>query len=262
MKIFDCFTFFNELELLELRLMTLYDTVDHFVLVEANKTHTGKPKDFIFDQNKDMFSDWMDKIIHIKLNNLPDYSPDNIWPAENYQRLAIEHGLTKAVNGDKIIVSDADEIANPVTVMKHLDTNNPVSLQQHLFYYHVNCLQNQKWTASVILTRGHYSTVQEERLTANRCKTPVVNGGWHYSFMGGVDRIKTKVENIAESHVIIDKIGDDQSIKDKINNQTDLWNRTEQSAQKRIVDIKQPGMAPECIDSFLDKYPDFYYGER
>jgi len=46
MKIFDCFLFFNELELLELRLMTLHDVVDYFVLVEANKTFTDKPKDF------------------------------------------------------------------------------------------------------------------------------------------------------------------------------------------------------------------------
>ena len=53
MKIFDCFKFFNELELLELRFMELYDTVDYFVLVEANKTHTGKPKNYVFEDNKE-----------------------------------------------------------------------------------------------------------------------------------------------------------------------------------------------------------------
>ena len=54
MKIFDCFIFFNELELLDLRLMVLNEYVDFFVLVEANKTHTGKKKEFIFEQNKDI----------------------------------------------------------------------------------------------------------------------------------------------------------------------------------------------------------------
>ena len=50
MKIFDCIKFFNEYEILDLRFMTLYDHVDHFVIVEANKTHTGKPKGFNFEE--------------------------------------------------------------------------------------------------------------------------------------------------------------------------------------------------------------------
>jgi len=74
MKLYDCFTFFNELELLDLRLMTLNDVVDFFVLVEANRTHTGAPKEFIFEKNKDMFAEYLDKIIYVKIEDLPIYA--------------------------------------------------------------------------------------------------------------------------------------------------------------------------------------------
>ncbi len=47
-KVYDCFTFYNEFELLELRLRALWDVVDYFVLVEADRTHTNKPKPFYF----------------------------------------------------------------------------------------------------------------------------------------------------------------------------------------------------------------------
>ena len=79
MKVFDCFKFFNELELLELRLMELYDVVDYFVLVEANKTHTGKEKKYLFEENKDkvylkahgyftQFENCLNEISKLKIN--------------------------------------------------------------------------------------------------------------------------------------------------------------------------------------------------
>ena len=68
-KIFDCFKFFNEIELLHLRLMELSPVVDYFVLVESNKTHTGNPKEFIFEKNKEIFTEYIsdDNIITHKI---------------------------------------------------------------------------------------------------------------------------------------------------------------------------------------------------
>ena len=112
-KIFDCFKLLNELEILELRLMELYDVVDYFVIVESNKTHTGKEKEFNFENNKDNFKDYIDKIIYVKVEDLPNYSVNNIWEAENFQRNCIMRGLDGVANlGDKIIISDLDEIPN------------------------------------------------------------------------------------------------------------------------------------------------------
>jgi len=261
MKIFDCFTFFNEVELLDLRLMVLNDYVDYFVVVEANKTHTGKSKDFIFEKHKDMFSDYINKIIYVKVEDLPDYSIDNIWQPENFQRNCIGRGLTSANLGDKIIVSDVDEIPNPEIFTQYLGTTNPIILAHKLFYYYVNCMQEQIWTGSYMTTVGYYTSLQklrEDALTILACES-IDNGGWHYSYMGGAEKIKLKVENIAESHVIIDKVGSVSDIYRKMITQKDLWGREDILFKKQIIDITEKDMAPTCIDKFIKKYPHFYY---
>jgi len=56
MKVYDCFPFFNELDVLEIRLKELWDVVDVFVLAESNLSHSGKPKEYIFENNKDRFA--------------------------------------------------------------------------------------------------------------------------------------------------------------------------------------------------------------
>ena len=70
--IYDCFNFFNELEILDIRLNTLYDVVDKFVLVESNKTFSGNEKEYIFENNTKHFKFFLDKIIHIKVDSVPD----------------------------------------------------------------------------------------------------------------------------------------------------------------------------------------------
>ena len=259
-KIFDCFTFFNELELLELRLMELYETVDYFVLVEANKTHTGKTKPFIFEENKHNFLEFLPKIIHVKVNDIPEYSPNNIWIAENFQRNCIKRGLMSyAKKGDKILISDVDEIPNTDAISANLHLQHPIIFAQKLYYYHVNCLQNSIWNGT-IMTNYEDNIIPQKLRDEARSPTALnicQNGGWHYSFMGGANRIRIKVENIAESLDIINKVGNIEEIQSKINAQHDLWGRTAAYASKKIVDISYD--KPKKMDKFLLKYPSFFY---
>lgn len=258
MKIFDCFKFFNELELLELRLMELYDFVDYFILVEANKTHTGKEKEFIYEKNKEKFSEYQDKIIHIRVRDLPDYKKNDIWKAENFQRNCIMRGLEAFANpGDKILISDLDEIPKTETLKQHLSDPNWVTFTQSLFYYYVNCLQNEPWHGTIMANFGTFETPQQLRDAARVGFNAKPDGGWHYSFMGGPERIKIKVENIAESHLIIDKVGNVEDIEQKMNTQSDLWGRTQNFAKKQIIDISNN--KPKMLDKFLEKYPNFIY---
>src|SRR3990167_3841286 len=156
MRIFDCFLFFNELELLELRLMTPNDVVDYFVLVEADKTHTGNTKDFVFDKNKHRYQKYLNKIIHIKVEHTPalDRSTD-AWAIENFQRSCISRGLTSATDEDKVITSDVDEIPNPETLERLKGSDHPVTLRQHLFYYYVNCYSGRGWNGSIVTPMKH-----------------------------------------------------------------------------------------------------------
>ena len=112
MKIYDCFTFFNELDLLEIRLNILNDKVDYFVLVEATKTHSGLDKELFYYNNKERFAHFNHKIIHIVVNDMPKVKNGNRWDLENWQRNAIMLGLTKCEQNDVIVISDLDEIPN------------------------------------------------------------------------------------------------------------------------------------------------------
>ena len=73
--IYDCVIFFNELDLLEVRLNELKNVVDKFVIVEASFTHSSKPKEFCFENNKERYQEFLDQIIYWKVTDLPHFPP-------------------------------------------------------------------------------------------------------------------------------------------------------------------------------------------
>ena len=114
--LYDCFTFYNELDLLEVRLHEHNAAVDRFVLVEARQTFQGVPKDLVFEKNKQRFAPFLDKIIHVIIDfpehiALNYYKNSNAaWNREFFQRDAMAQGLAAAQPNDLIMVSDVDEI--------------------------------------------------------------------------------------------------------------------------------------------------------
>ena len=126
MKIYDCFMFFDEEMLLDLRLNVMNKYVDKFVITEATYMHSGKPKKLLFDINK--FSKFKDKIIY----SVVDKQPSNIVPVnedddydtrgeklinnsnkrEHYQREMAQKSLNEAEPDDLILINDVDEIPN------------------------------------------------------------------------------------------------------------------------------------------------------
>ena len=112
MKIYDCFSYWDEDLLLELRLNILNDYVDYFVIVEGNKTWQNNYKKLRFDISK--FSKFKDKIIYIPVEDMPD--GDNPYLRENFQRNCIFRGLKNTTEDDLIIISDLDEIPNPKVI--------------------------------------------------------------------------------------------------------------------------------------------------
>ena len=259
MKIFDCFLFFNELELLELRLMTLNKVVDYFVLVEADRTFTGNKKEFLFEKNKNKYKDYLDKIIHVKVENAPILDKSkNVWAIEHFQRNCITRGLSEVKDEDKIIISDVDEIPDPEIVLQVKDTDKPIAFGQYLFYYYVNCFSGRTWNGSIITPFKNMSIPQTLRNLARKGISKIKYSGWHYSYMGGVDRIRSKLDNLVDADTVVDRIGTDEDIANKVNTQKGLW---EKKHQYFLIDIMKKNYAPKCIKKFLKKYPDFYFQE-
>ena len=125
MKIFDCFMFNDELDLLELRLTELYDYIDIFVIVESNLSFTCRPKSFLFEQTKNRFNKWNTKIRYVKHQSLAHSNP---WINENAQRNAIEDAISDAANDDIIIISDVDEIVRPESIQRLIVADKKVQL--------------------------------------------------------------------------------------------------------------------------------------
>lgn len=241
--IYDCFSFFNELDILEIRLNTLNEVVDKFVLVEAPWTFTGNPKPLYFEENKERFKPFLDKIIHIVADQ-PPVSPnvterENAWIRESHQRNSINAGLNNAKNNDLIIISDLDEIPNPQIIRKIISSNNlnhhilNLNLYNYAFFLNNLCISSPIWTGgpqmltiATFRDPATYKSITPSEY-APKCANPlpsatfirfaphkknVKNAGWHFSYMGGIKAIQkkllsfshTELQHIAQNPTIIE----------------------------------------------------------
>jgi beta-1,4-mannosyl-glycoprotein beta-1,4-N-acetylglucosaminyltransferase len=231
-KIYDCFLFFNELELLDLRLNLLNEVVDKFVIVESTITFSGNSKKVFFEENKNKFEEFKDKIIHVIIDDTPDdfinlpfiiepiskkdefsnkvleyvnkstgwdRKSEKQWGREIYQRQSIIKALIDCADDDIIITSDVDEIPNPIELRNiNCNDNDVIEFKQNMFYYNLNSLKERGWSGPKLnkwslLKENSIASIRENKLTNNI----IENGGWHLSFMGGEDRIKDKIEAYA-----------------------------------------------------------------
>ena len=227
--IYDTFMFFNELELLELRLHELAGVVDKFVLCEATRTFSNKPKPLWYADNKSRFSAFSDRIIHVVVDDSPDSSDP--WVLDHYQKNCIGRALRDCRPDDVIMMSDADEIARASTVAqaarelkfdasalsnavhaawksrlatkmfhRFVRKHHPFVrvFEQRMHYYFLNCLcvTNPLWQGTRMLHYRDFTKADEIRYTGHIL---VPNGGWHFSFLGGIERIQQKVQAYAHT---------------------------------------------------------------
>jgi len=202
--IVDCFPFYNELELLEIRLEELKAVVDWFVLVEAAETFSGKPKPFVFEAHRDCFQQY--NIAHIKIDRFPS-TLTTPWQREEYTRNALRQGLEalKLAPSDLVILSDVDEIPRADVVAscaQVMATQNVACLVFHqtLSYYYVNCQTDQTWLGTRMIRHQDLTSMQALR---SQDGAHILEGGWHFSYLGGAERIQEKIG--ATSHTELDR---------------------------------------------------------
>ena len=229
MKIYDCFQFFDEEMLLDLRLNIMDKYVEKFIITEANYMHNGKPKDLIFDIKN--FSKFKDKIIYIAVNKQPpdlfeitDRDNDtkdtrgqklvlNGYKRDNYQRQMASQALDKINPEDWIIINDIDEIPD----LKNINLNNInkslILFKQKMFYYKFNLLYpSMPWFGSKACKKKNFISPQWLRNVRQK-KYPfwrfdtlfskkkyidvhiVDNGGWHFTNIKSPKDIEKKFLN-------------------------------------------------------------------
>ena len=262
MKIYDCFTFLNELELLELRLMTTDKIADYFVIVEANQTHSGVPKEYILEKNMILFEKYRSKIRYIK-TILPQTDPRLSWQNENFQRNEITKGISDADSDDFIMISDLDEIPNPEGVLDgiHKRKWDKFILEQKLTYYYVNNVAGQNWHGTVVTKKKNIVSPQRCR-NVDRSNPPciILEGGWHYSYLGDVEKIKQKMNSYAEHTEVIQSFGnyvkDEDHIAECVATGKDLFKRDDDwRYAKKFVTLDE--MGHKEVKEWMKKYPQF-----
>ncbi|MFO1471931.1 MAG: hypothetical protein U1F27_12950 [Turneriella sp.] len=241
--IYDMFPFFNELELLEIRLNELDAVVDVFVLAEARHTFQKKPKDLVFEKNKDRFAKFLPKIRHVIVDELPGFfykwhSP-SAWDVSDFQKGQVVRGLFDAKSGDTLIFSDVDEIPKASAVRTHAAHKGITVFEQRLYAYYLNnictdydthgqtCIAQYNrdglgwWRGSVMLGfdafKGIGKSIKKMRLLHDRQDVNVVSdSGWHFTSIGDVERIALKLESYEHSEANTDETKNPAAMRKRI----------------------------------------------
>lgn len=257
--VYDCFQFFNELDILKIRLNVLNDIVDRFVISEATETFSGIKKPLYYEENKEMFAEFADKIIHVVVEDTPEGGTHE---RDTFQKNAVTRGLAGCTDDDVIIFSDLDEIPNPDKIREILGNfreDRIYHFAQRLFYCYLNMeevsgnllsyagefegVERKKWIGTKMLS---YKLLREQNLLLGELRFPerkeigirVDDGGWHFGYMGGHGekdirkRVQEKVVSAAHQeynsrHVL-------SQVTDQIKDGKDIFGRNAQFVRCEI----------------------------
>ena len=209
MNVYDCFSYWDEDLLLDLRLNILDEHVDYFVIVEGNRTWQNNKKKLKFDIEK--FSKFKNKIIYVPVEDMPD--GDNPYIRENFQRNCIKRGLINASEEDLIIISDLDEIPNPESIYKFESRMKFAAFKQKHFYYKINSQSqnNPFWYGSKICIKKYLKSPQWLRglkfkkrpfwrIDKIRLNNIIDSGGWHFCNLKTPEELSYKYKNLCETN--------------------------------------------------------------
>ena len=239
MAIFDCFQYFNEDHIADLRFNILNEFVDKFVIVESTVNHQGKPKKLHFDINR--YKKFKNKINYIVV----DDTPENIKKpheggeslVEQHQRNSIIKGLKNANDNDLVILSDVDEIPD-LNKLNEYDKNKYAVFSQKMFMYKLNFfnLKENNWYGSKICLKKNFRSPQwlrdlkfKEypfwRIDKTRNLQIIKNGGWHFSYLQTPENISKKIKSFAHGEFNKTNIVNEEGIRLKIEKGQDVFER-------------------------------------
>ena len=258
MKIYDCFMFFDEELVLDLRLNIMNKYVDKFVITEASYMHSGKPKKLVFDINK--FSKFKDKIIYnvvdkqpsniVSVNENDDYDTkgekliNNSSKREHYQRDMAQKSLNEAEPDDLILINDVDEIPNLKDINLRKIKKKIIIFKQKVFFYKFNLLyEGMSWYGSRACRKKDFISPQWLRDTKHKKYPPwrldiilsktkyssihyVENGGWHFTNIKSPEEIEKKFSNFLHHQDFEDSGLTLDDVKEMVENKKVLYDHS------------------------------------
>lgn len=272
--VYDCFQFFNELDILKLRMQVLSPVVDKFVISEATETFSGLKKPLYYEENKEMFAEFADKIIHVVVEDTPEgFTHDR----DTFQKNAVGRGLKDCTDEDIVIFSDLDEIPNPEKIkeiLQNFQDDKIYHFAQRMFYCYLNMeevsgnllsyagefegVERKKWIGSKMC---RYKLIREQGLQLGELRFPerkeigirVEDGGWHFGYMGGhgesdvKKRVAQKVKSAAHQEYNSRSVLSE--VEDKIKDGKDIFDR-----QAKFVKVEIDESFPAYLREHQNEY--------
>lgn len=243
----DCFLFFNELDLLEIRLNAMASYVERFILCECPVTFTGIPKPLHFEENKDRFKDF--NITHLIADDYKSIvEKHNPWLIDYYQRDTITKELETVPPEELVMMSDLDEFPDISTW-----NGKEGSFKHMMYYYWMNAYNpgHKNWHGTLLFKKKNIPSFN--LLRGRRGQIEVVGLGWHFSHLGTVDNIIYKIS--ASSHTELNTSEITDNIEHNRMNLIDPYNR--HTVKMQIADPS----GPQWLLEHRDRYPHFFYRE-
>ena len=238
MAIYDCFQYFNEDQMLDLRMNILNESVDYFVISESTKTHQGNDKKLNF--NLKNFKKFEHKIIYTIANYEKEKNFSNHKGGESlieqHQRNNLLNGIAKAHDNDLIILSDSDEIPDMKKINQIKSSTKFTAFSQKMFMYKLNLqnLNESNWIGSKICRKKNFPDPQTLRnlkfkkypfWRIDKRNLQIINGGWHFSFLQSPSDIVKKIKSYSHGEFNTKENTDEKNIIEKINNNIDIFDR-------------------------------------
>ncbi len=242
MKLVDCFMYFDDDLVLDIRLNTLDKYVDQFVIAEATLDHAGNEKKLNFDIKK--FKKFKDKINYLVIKDLPKKTNSfkkNWHPAhirDQFQRNSLERGYKNFNDDDLIMISDVDEIPNPKKIREFRIKNKYGCFIQKNFQAKLNNLNitEENWPGTKICQKKFLKSPQWLRnlktkkrkiwqFYKDRGPQIILNGGWHFSFLKKSEKIQKKIKSFAHQEFNQIHLTELENIKKRIIFRTDILER-------------------------------------
>ena len=272
MKIFDVFPFFNELDLLEIRLSILDPYVDHFVISEATKTFQGDDKPLYYLENKERFEKFNHKIIHNVVDDADSITLSRYGVKYNtsveaqqrdtYQKDKIKEILLEVCDDDVIIWSDLDEVPNPDSIKEiksffQKDCIYQFAQDNYISFINLKEISGNitsqtgnfgipgKWFGTKMFSSSLLSKFEMTELRNKRAEIPnyiIDPGGWHWSYVGSEglsveERLIKKIECSSHPELNVKSIKDNV---DQVNENLDPFGRTFASYEVVSIDDNYP----------------------
>ena len=294
MKIFDCFMYFDEDVVLDLRLNYLSQYIDKFVIVESRYNHRGEKRNPQFNLKK--FQKFKEKINYILIDKEPEGIEEvndndsheeksrkfiiNAAKRENFQRNIISQGIIEADDNDWILISDLDEIPNLEKNDLKKFTSPLVFFKQHMIYYKFNLLlENYSWLGTKACKKKNLKTPQWIRNIKDRPYSwwridtyfsnikytnikIIEQGGWHFSYIKSPEDIEKKLKSyLHHREYDVNPVGV-ENIRQIINNKKTIYdlkadkraNKFESSNKLIKIDLS---LLPSYVSENKDKFSEW-----